>query len=90
MLCGKYMDIPGIDKIGGNRPAERFYKVISSSAYNWDKNLVMSETFGAMGNLSVRELYHVAMEQYVKGINMLIPHAVWYDDKNVTSFLNYL
>ena len=84
MLCGKYMDIPGIDKIGGNRPAERFYKVISSSAYNWDKNLVMSETFGAMGNLSVRELYHVAMEQYVKGINMLIPHAVWYDDKNVT------
>lgn len=84
MLCGKYMDIPGIDKIGGNRPAERFYKVISSSAYNWDKNLVMSETFGAMGNLSLRELYHVAMEQYVKGINMLIPHAVWYDDKNVT------
>lgn len=42
MLCGKYMDIPGIDKIGGERPAELFYKVVSSSAANWDKNLVMS------------------------------------------------
>lgn len=84
MLCGKYMDIPGIDKIGGNRPAELFYKVISSSAYNWDKRQVMSETFGAMGNLTVRELYHIAMEQYAKGINTLIPHAVWYNDKDVT------
>ena len=84
MLCGKYMDIPGIDKIGGNRPAELFYKIISSSAYNWDKRQVMSETFGAMGNLTVKELYHIAMEQYAKGINTLIPHAVWYNDKDVT------
>ena len=84
MLCGKYMDMPGIDKIGGNRPAESYYKIISSSAYNWDKRQVMSETFGAMGNLKVKELYHIAMEQYTKGINTLIPHAVWYDDKNVT------
>lgn len=84
MLCGKYMDIPGIDKIGGDRPAELFYKVISSSAYNWDKRQVMSETYGAMGNLTVSELYHIAMEQYAKGINTLIPHAVWYNDKDVT------
>lgn len=84
MLCGKYMDIPGIDKIGGDRPAELYYKVISSSAYNWDKQQVMSETYGAMGNLTVKELYRIAMEQYAKGINTLIPHAVWYDDKNVT------
>lgn len=84
MLCGKYMGIPGIDKIGGNRPAELFYKVISSSAYNWDKRQVMSETYGAMGNLPVRELYRIAMEQYAKGINTLIPHAVWYNDRNVT------
>ena len=56
MLCGKYMDVPGIDKIGGDRPAELFYKVVSSSAANWDKQLVMSETFGAMGNIPVREV----------------------------------
>ena len=83
MKCFKYQAIPGVDKIGGNRPAERTYKIISSSAYNWDKTLVMSETYGAMGNLSWRDMYAVAMEQYTKGINMLIPHALWYDDKHV-------
>ncbi|MHC4743197.1 MAG: glycosyl hydrolase [Planctomycetota bacterium] len=84
MLCFKHQDIPGVDKIGGNRPAERFYKVISSAAYNWDKALVMSETYGAMGDISWDTIYKVAMEQYTKGINQLIPHAVWYDDTKVT------
>ncbi len=85
MKCFKYMDIPGIDKIGGNRPAERFYKVVSSAAINWDKSFVMSETYGAMGNPDWDEMYHIAMEQYTKGINMLIPHAVWYNTQNVYS-----
>lgn len=84
MLCGKYMTMPGIDKIGGNRPAENFYKVVSSSANNWDHTLVMSETFGDMGNISTETLYRIATEQYTKGINYLIPHAVWYNDNNVT------
>lgn len=84
MLCGKHMDIPGIDKIGGDRPAELFYKVVSSSAANWDKQRVMSETFGAMGNIPVGDLYSIAMDQYTKGINQLIPHAVWYNDADVT------
>ena len=83
MKCFKYLAIPGIDKIGGDRPAERFYKVVSSAADNWDKPLVMSETYGAMGNISWNEIYSVAMDQYAKGINMLIPHAVWYNDRNV-------
>lgn len=84
MLCFEHLEIPGIDKIGGDRPAERFYKVISSAAYNWDRSLVMSETYGAMGDLSWDAIYTVAMEQYSKGINLLIPHAVWYDDTKVT------
>jgi hypothetical protein len=84
MKCFQHLDIPGIDKIGGNRPAERFYKIISSAAYNWDRSLVMSETYGAMGDLGWDAIFTVAMEQYTKGINQLIPHAVWYDDKQVT------
>jgi len=84
MKCFQHIGIPGIDKIGGDRPAERFYKIISSVAYNWDKSLVMSETYGAMGDLSWDAIYTVAMEQYTKGINLLIPHAVWYDDTRVT------
>jgi len=84
MKCFQYQAIPGVDKIGGDRPAERVYKIISSAAYNWDKTLVMSETYGAMGDLSWDSMYAVAMEQYTKGINILIPHAVWYDDAHVT------
>ena len=82
--CFEHLAIPGIDKIGGDRPAERFYKVVSSAAYNYDRHLVMSETYGAMGDLSWNEIHAVAMEQYTKGINLLIPHAVWYDDAQVT------
>lgn len=84
MLDGKYMSMPGIDKIGGPRPAEHFYKVVSSSAQNWDHAQVMSETYGAMGNIPVGQMYQIAIEQYTKGITNLIPHAVWYDDANVT------
>ena len=84
MLVGKHLAMPGIDKIGGGRPTEDFYKVVSSSANNWDKTFVMSETYGAMGNISVETLYQIAIEQYTKGINHLIPHAVWYNDGDVT------
>ena len=90
MKSFKYLEIPGIDKIGGHRPAEKFYKLVSSSAYNWDKKLVMSETFGAMpnygepGDLSWNDIWSIANDQYTKGINMLIPHAVWYDNTKVT------
>ncbi|MBO7118766.1 MAG: hypothetical protein J6W03_00410 [Bacteroidaceae bacterium] len=84
MLVGKHLTMPGIDKIGNGRNTEDFYKVVSSSANNWDKTYVMSETYGAMGNISVETLYQVAIEQYTKGINHLIPHAVWYNDGDVT------
>jgi hypothetical protein len=83
MKVFRFQDIPGIDKIGGNRPAERFVKIISSAANNWDKPLVMSETYGAMGNISIDSMYMLAMDLYAKGVNLLVPHAVWYNDKKV-------
>ena len=90
MKSFKYLEIPGIDKIGGYRYAERFYKLISSAAYNWDKSLVMSETYGAMpnydepGDLNWNDIWSIAIDQYSKGVNMLMPHAVWYDNTKVT------
>lgn len=84
MKCFRYLSVPGIDKIGGNRPAEKFYSVIASAAYNWDHSLVMSETYGAMGNLSWDSIYCIAMDQFTQGINVFIPHAAWYNDQNVT------
>ena len=84
MKCFRYLSVPGIDKIGGNRPAEKFYKLIASAAYNWDHSLVMSETYGAMGNLSWDSIYCIAMDQFAQGINVFIPHAAWYNDQSVT------
>ena len=84
MLDGKHLSMPGIDKIGGPVGTENFYKVVSSSANNWDKDYVMSETYGAMGNIPMETMYQIAIEQYTKGINHMIPHAVWYNDQNVT------
>ena len=83
MKCFRHLDIPGIDKIGGPRPAERFCKVVSSAAHNWNHRYVMSETYGAMGDIEWSEIYDIAMDQYTKGVNLLIPHAVWYDDSKV-------
>ena len=83
MKCFKYQDVPGIDKIGGDRPAENYYKIISSAAYNWDRSFVMSETYGAMGDIGWDLLFGIAMDQYAKGINILIPHAVWYNTDKV-------
>lgn len=83
MKAFQYLDIPGIDKIGGNRPTEKFYKLIVSAAYNWDHSYVMSETYGNMGNINWNRIFGIAMDQYAKGINMLIPHAVWYDTEKV-------
>ena len=50
----------------------------------------MSETYGAMpdydkpGDLTWNQIDSIAIDQYSKGINMLIPHAVWYDNTKVT------
>lgn len=43
----------------------------------------MTETFGAMGgDIGVEGLYAELMEQFSKGINYIVPHAVWYDNRN--------
>ena len=84
MKSYKYQDVPGIDKIGWDNDPEAYYKIVSSVAYNWDKAQVMTETYGAMGNLSWDRLYAIVMEQYAKGINNFVPHGVWYNLGNIT------
>ncbi|MGM9680241.1 MAG: discoidin domain-containing protein [Eubacteriales bacterium] len=85
MLCFKYQTIPGVDLIGSYGFSQEAYKIISSSAQNWDKQLVMCEAFGAMGpDTPVSTLYKGTIDLYTKGINLIVPHAVWYDNtKNV-------
>lgn len=87
MKSFREQDIPGVDEISHRRRGEAIFKLVSSAAYNWDKPLVMTETFGAMGEgLGVQGLYQELMEQFVRGINLIVPHAVWQDGKDNVIF----
>ncbi len=85
-ICGdlmkafKYQDIPAVDEIFYYGRSSAIYKVISSSANNWDRPLIATECYGAMGRMSEKILYQEAMDQFAKGINLMEPHAVWYTD----------
>jgi len=62
------------------------YKVVSSAARNDDRPLVMTEVFGAMGEgIGVPALYREAMDELAKGVNLFVPHAIWYDDRSVAA-----
>lgn len=80
MKCFREQAIPGVDVIAGYGYSQEAYKVVSSSANNWDKGKVMSESFGVFGGSSMDPFYKSAMDQFTKGVNLIIPHAMWYDD----------
>jgi hypothetical protein len=85
-ICGdlmkafKYQDIPAVDQIFHYGRSSFIYKVISSSANNYDRPIVATECYGAIRNMPVENLYREAMDQFAKGINLMEPHAVWYTD----------
>ena len=79
----RYQDVPGIDQIAFPGRARRAYKLVSSAAYNWDKQRIMCECFGAENGLKEAQMYRETQDLFVQGINEIIPHAVWYDDQNV-------
>ncbi|MHB8953307.1 MAG: glycosyl hydrolase [Pirellulaceae bacterium] len=82
-LCGdlikafEHQSIPGLDQIFAYDRGAHMYKVVTSAAVNYGHRLVMTECYGAM-DLPVPNLYREAMDQFVKGVNLMVPHAVWY------------
>lgn len=75
----EYQPIPGLDEVFQYGRGSPMYKLISSAALNYDRHLVMTEVYGGIANMPVEILYKEAMDQAVKGVNMFVPHAVWYD-----------
>ena len=74
--------IPGVDDIVTPNRGMKMYKIVSSAANNYDKPLVMSESFGAMGEgIGVTNLYRDTMGLFTRGINFIIPHAIWHNNK---------
>ncbi len=88
-LCGdlikvfEHQTMPGLDQIFAYDRGSSMYKVVSSAAVNYGHRIVMTECYGAM-DLPVPNLYREAMDQFVKGVNLMVPHAVWYRTKPIT------
>jgi len=74
----KYLHIPGVDKI--TRDTRKITeKLGSSAAHAYGHNICMSETYANSGwDLTLQEMKAVADWQYVRGINMMVPHAFYY------------
>lgn len=84
MKAFQYQDIPGVDQIFQYGRASKIYKVVSSAATNYGHPRVMCEVYGAIKDMPVANLYKEAMDQFAKGVNSFVPHAVWYDPQQIT------
>ena len=78
MKSFRFQDIPGVDEIAFEGRASSAYKIVSSAAVNWSKKLVMCECFGAMNDLKEEGIYRESFDLFTKGVNLFVPHAVWY------------
>ena len=81
----RHVHIPLMDAIHGYPYGRPGFKLISSAADAFDKQLVGAEIYG---NYSDREtdsamLYRVAMEVMARGVNFLVPHGMWYEPDTV-------
>jgi hypothetical protein len=83
MKCFRAQDIPGVDQVFKYGRASRAYKIVSSAAINYDRPRVMCECYGGIASMPVANLYKEAMDQFAKGVNMFVPHAVWYDPATI-------
>ncbi|MCF7732876.1 MAG: hypothetical protein K9N23_14395 [Akkermansiaceae bacterium] len=84
----QYAQRPLLDVIGAYGSKRDGYKLSGSAAFLYDKPILQCETYGAFENWKEADftpdlLYRTAMELYVRGINLIIPHGVWYAHPNV-------
>jgi hypothetical protein len=70
----KHQHIPGVDDIWFAGRSNVSYKIVSSAAFNYDRPLVMAETYAAYlpGQTSPKIAYRVAMDQHTMGANLQI------------------
>ena len=80
----RHQDIPLMDLIFSHTHGRDGFKLISSSANMYDKPIVAAEIYGAIGwfnaeKFTQKTLYKAGMDVFVRGVNFLIPHGMWYN-----------
>ncbi len=75
MKVFEHQDIPGHDDIFFWGRSNHGYKVVSSAAYNFDKPIVMAETYAAYDRNDRDVFFQVAMDQYAMGVSRQVTAA---------------
>lgn len=77
----EHCDIPLLDSIHYYGHGRDGFKLVTSAAFTYDRPVTAVEIYGNYPDNSVDTamLYRSAMELYVRGANLMIPHGMWYD-----------
>ena len=81
----RYTQIPLTDAIIGYQFGQNGHKLISSAADYYDRPLVATEIYGAYREDSFDSLmlYRSMMDLFSRGVNMVVPHGMWYNPEKV-------
>ncbi|SOE23034.1 hypothetical protein SAMN06298216_3426 [Spirosomataceae bacterium TFI 002] len=81
----RYTQIPLTDAIIAYQFGQNGHKLISSAADYYDRPLVSTEIYGAYkeNTFDSLMLYRAMMDVFARGVNMVIPHGMWYDPEKV-------
>lgn len=81
----RYTQIPLTDAIISYQFGQNGHKLISSAADYYDRPLVCTEIYGAYKEATFDSLmlYRSMMDLFVRGVNRVIPHGMWYNPEKV-------
>lgn len=89
MKVFEHQDIPGVDDIFIFGRSNLGYKVVTSSAFNYDKPVTMAETYAAYETINEKNVFQVAMDQYAMGVNFQVPDCSMQRVKNIVDLNQY-
>jgi hypothetical protein len=81
----RYTQIPLTDAIIAYQFGQNGHKLISSAADYYDRPLVATEIYGAYKEATFDSLmlYRSMMDLFARGVNLVIPHGMWYNPEKV-------
>ena len=81
----RHTQVPLMDAIIDYQFGQNGHKLISSAADYYDKSVVATEVYGAFKENSFDSLmlYRPVMELFIRGVNFVIPHGMWYNPQRV-------
>jgi hypothetical protein len=81
----RYTQVPLTDAIINYQFGQNGHKLISSAADYYDRPVVSTEIYGAFKEniFDSLMLYRPMFEMFVRGVNFVIPHGMWYNPAEV-------